>query len=48
MTEDRVPFPIQELDERVIMKNQPKNYNFVIERTAEFTLGGPNQGRQTT
>ena len=45
MTEDRVPFPIQELDERVIMKNQPKNYNFVIERTAEFTLGGPNQGR---
>ena len=45
MTEDRVPFPIQELDERVIMKNQPKNYNFVIERTAEFTLGGPNQGK---
>ena len=41
MTEDRVPFPIKELDERTIMKNQPKNYDFVIERTAELTLG-PN------
>ena len=44
MTEDRVPFPIKELDERTIMKNQPKNYDFVIERTAELTIGGLNQG----
>ena len=44
MTEDRVPFPIKELDERVIMKKQPKNYDFVVERTEELSLGGPNQG----
>lgn len=44
MTADRVPFPIEELDERLIMRNQPKNYDFVIERTAEIQLGGPNQG----
>ena len=44
MIEDRVPYPIKELDERTIMKNQPKNYDFVVERTAELSLGGPNQG----
>ena len=44
MTGDRVPFPIKELDERTIMKSQPKNYNFVVERTTELSLGGPNQG----
>ena len=44
MTEDRVPYPIKELDERTIMRNQPKNYDFVVELTAELGLGGPNQG----
>ena len=44
MIEDRVPYPIKELDERTIMKNQPKNYDFVVERTEELSLGGPNQG----
>ena len=44
MTEDRVPYPIKELDERTIMRNQPQNYDFVVERTAELGLGGPNQG----
>ena len=43
LTADRVPYPIKELDERVIMKNQPKNYDFVVERTAEINLSGPNQ-----
>ena len=43
MTTDRVPFPVKKLDECGIMKNQPPNYDFVIERTAEITLGGPNQ-----
>ena len=41
MTEDRVPYPIKELDERVIMKNQPKNYDFVVEKTAELNMNGP-------
>ena len=44
MAEDRVPFSVQELDERIIMKNQPKNYDFVIEKTAELTINGLNQG----
>ena len=44
MTEDRVPYPIKELDERAIMKNQPKNYDFVVEKTAELNMNGPNQG----
>ena len=43
MTEDRVPYPIKELDERAIMKNQPKNYDFVVEKTAELNINGPNQ-----
>ena len=44
MTEDRVSFPIKELEERTIMKNQPKNYDFVVEKTAELSMNGPNQG----
>ena len=44
MTADRVPFSIKELDERVIMKNQPKNYDFVVEKAAELNMNGPNQG----
>lgn len=44
MTEDRVPYPIKELDERAIMKNQPKNYDFVVEKTAELNMNGPNHG----
>ena len=44
MTEDRVPFSIKELDERIIMKNQPQNYDFVVEKTAELNMNGPNQG----
>ena len=43
MTEDRVPYPIKELDERAIMKNQPKNYDFIVEKTAELNMNGPNQ-----
>ena len=43
MTEDRVPYPIKELDERTIMKNQPKSYDFVVEKTAELNMNGPNQ-----
>ena len=44
MTEDRVPLSIKELDERTIMKNQPKNYDFVVEKAAELNISGPNQG----
>ena len=44
MTEDRVRYPVKELDERTIMKNQPKSYDFVVEKTAELNIGGPNQG----
>ena len=44
MTEDRVPLSIKELDERNIMKNQPKNYDFVVEKAAELNISGPNQG----
>ena len=42
MTEDRVPYPIKELDERAIMKNQPKNYDFVVEKTAELNMNRPS------
>ena len=44
MTEDRVPLSIKELDERTIMKNQPKNYDFVVEKAAELNISRPNQG----
>ena len=44
MTSDRVQISIKTLDQREIMKNEPKSYNFVIERTAELTLSAPNQG----
>ena len=43
MTEDRVPYSIKELDERTIMKNQPKNYDFVVEKTAELNMNGINR-----
>ena len=42
MTQDRVPYPVKELDERIIMKNQPKNYDFVVERSAELNLAVSN------
>ena len=44
MTSDRVQISIKTLDQREIMKKEPKNYNFVMERTAELTLNAQNQG----
>ena len=44
MTEDRVPLSIKELDERTIMKNQPKNYDVGVEKAAELNISGPNHG----
>ena len=45
MTEDRVPYPVPELDERNIMQNQPKNYDFVIEPQTELNLTAQNQAQ---
>ena len=41
MTTDRVQISIKALDQRIIMKNEPKSYNFVIERAAEVNLSKP-------
>jgi hypothetical protein len=43
MTADRVPCPIKELDQRDIMKHEPKIYNFVGEPKTEKDLGKENQ-----
>ena len=43
MTGVRFPHPVPELDERSIMKNQPKNYDFVIEPQTELNLTAKNQ-----
>ena len=44
MTGVRFPHPVPELDERTIMQHQPKNYDFVVEKTAELNINGPNHG----
>ena len=36
-----VQISIKALDQRIIMKNEPKSYNFVIERAAEVNLSKP-------
>ena len=43
MIEDRVLYPIKELDERAIMKNQLINYNFVVGKTVELNMNCLNQ-----
>ena len=45
MTGVRVPHPVPELDERTIMQNQPKNYDFVIEPQTELNLTAQNQAQ---
>ena len=40
MTADRVQISVNEVNQREIMKNEPKNYDFKIERTAELSLSG--------
>ena len=45
MTADRVQYPVKELDERDIMKHEPKIYNFVGEPTTEKNLTKENQGQ---
>ena len=45
MTEDRVPYPVEECNEFTIQKSQPKVFsNLVIEHTAEVNLSAQNQG----
>ena len=45
MTTNRVQISVKILDQRNIMKNEPKNYNnFIIEKTANIELTAPNQG----
>jgi hypothetical protein len=44
MTANRVRNPIPECDERKNMENQPKIYNFIVDKTAELNMNGPNQG----
>ena len=36
-----VQISVKALDQRIIMKNEPKRYNFVIERAAEVNLSKP-------
>ena len=43
MTADRVQYPIKELDERDIMKHEPKIYNFVGEPKTEKDLDKEKQ-----
>lgn len=45
MTADRVQYPIKELDERDIMKHEPKIYNFVGDPKTEKNLNITNQGQ---
>jgi hypothetical protein len=45
MTADRVQYPVKELDERDIMKHEPKIYNFVGEPTTEKNPTKENQGQ---
>lgn len=42
MTEDRVRLYIKSEDERENMKNQTKEYNFIVEKTAELEIGKTN------
>ena len=45
MTEDRVPYPVEECNEFTIQKSQPKVFsNLVIEHTAEVNLSAQNRG----
>ena len=39
----RVQIYVKECDERLLVANEPKEYNFVPQRTAEFTLNGKSQ-----
>lgn len=41
----RIQITVKSEDQRMIMKNEPKNYNFQIERGAELQLNTPNQNR---
>jgi hypothetical protein len=44
LTENRVQISVKILDQRNIMKNEPKNYNnFIIEKTANIELTPTNQ-----
>jgi hypothetical protein len=45
MTADRVQYPVKELDERDIMKHEPKIYNFISEQNTEKELTKENQGQ---
>jgi hypothetical protein len=40
MTELRIRISIKSEDQREIMKNEPKSYNFISEKTAEVQLDG--------
>ena len=43
MTSERMQFTVKSEDQREIMKNEPKSYHFIIERSAEVSLNGPTQ-----
>ena len=45
LTTDRVQISIKFLDQREIMKNEPKNYDFVVERGKELNLTASNIGQ---
>jgi hypothetical protein len=45
MTGDRVKISVDELDERAIMQNELKNYNFIVDKTPDKDLTAINQGQ---
>ena len=45
MTADRIQYSVKELDERDIMKHEPKIYNFIVEQQADLELTAANRGQ---
>ena len=46
MTEDRVRITVKSEDQRMLMKNEPKTFNFIVERNAQLNINAPSQGPQ--
>jgi len=44
MEELRIRISVRSEDQREIMKNEPKSFNFIVDKSVEITIDGPDRG----